>query len=115
MAKITSKSLLVNVENTIKVGNNDAIEATVQHIIIAYESKDLGVGIDIDFTDIVDVKFLGIPVEGGYSGYKKFKEQMLELGINVDKLVDEKVEGIIETETVNEVKRMFSKINRKDY
>ncbi len=115
MAKITSKSLLVNVENTIKVGNNDAIEATVQHIIIAYESKDDGVGIDIDFTDIVDVKFLGIPVEGGYSGYKKFKEQMLELGINVDKLVDEKVEGIIETETINEVKRMFSKINRKDY
>ena len=38
---------------------------------------------------------------------------MLELGINVDKLIDEKVEDIIKTETINEVKRMFSKINRK--
>lgn len=111
MTKITSKSLLVNVENTIKVGNNDAIEATVTHLLIAYESKDNGVGVDIEFSDIIDVKFLGMPVEGGYKGYNKFKEQMLELGINVDKLIDEKVEGIIETETVNEVKRMFSKIN----
>ena len=38
---------------------------------------------------------------------------MLELGINVDKLVDEKAEDIIETETVNEVKTMFSRLNRK--
>jgi len=115
MTKIRSKSLFVNVENTIKVGNNDAIEVTVIHNLIAFEETDGGVGVDIDFTDIVDVKFLGMLVEGGYSGYNKFKEQMLELGIDVDKLIDEKIEGIIETETVNEVKRMFSKVDRKDY
>lgn len=113
MTKIRSKTLFVNVEDTIKVGNNDAIEVTVQHQIIAFEKTDGGVGVDIDFTDIVDVKFLGMPVEGGYSGYKKFKAQMLELGIDVDKLIDEKIDGIIETETINEVKRMFSKMIRK--
>jgi hypothetical protein len=121
MTKIRSKQLFVNVENTIKIGNNDAIEATLIHSVIAYETIDGEIDVDIDFIDIEDVKFLGIPVEGGYKGYNKFKAQMLELGINVDKLIDEKVEGItwlglsptIETETVNEVKRMFSKINRK--
>ena len=113
MTKIKSKSLFVNVENTIKIGNNDAIEATLIHSVIAYETIDGGVDVDIDFIDIEDVKFLGIPVEGGYSGYNKFKAQMLELGINVDKLVDEKEEDVIETETVNEVKQMFSRLNRK--
>ena len=78
--------------------------------MIAYEAIDGGVGIDIDFVDVEDVKFLGIPVEGGYSGYNKFKAQMLELGIDVDKLIDEKAEDIIETETVNEVKQMFSRL-----
>ena len=113
MTKIKSKTVFVNVENTIKIGNEDAIEATLVHSVIAYEKENGGVGVDIDFIDIEDVKFLGIPVEGGYSGYNKFKAQMLELGIDVDKLVDEKAEDIIETETVNEVKTMFSRLNRK--
>ena len=119
MTKIRSKTVFVNVENTIKIGNNDAIEATLIHSVIAYEKENGGesiyptIGVEVDFIDIEDVKFLGIPVEGGYSGYNKFKAQMLELGINVDKLVDEKAEDIIETETINEVKQMFSRLNRK--
>ena len=113
MTKIKSKSLFVNVENTIKIGNNDAIEATLVHSVIAYEKEDGGVGVDIDFIDIEDVKFLGIPIKGGYSEYNKFKASMLELGIDVDKLVDEKEEDVIEAETVNEVKQMFSRLNRK--
>jgi hypothetical protein len=105
--KITGKTLQVSFEHTVKVGNNDAIEATLTHMAWLFENKDGSVGYDLDFCDVENVKFLGIPIESGYQGYKKFKTQMLELGIDVDKLMNEAASKLITDEDIEELKSMF--------
>ena len=111
--KIKSKTLLVTVVNEIKIGKNDAIEATVEHQIIGYDKEDGSVGVDTEFIDIYDVKFLGMPIDTGYAAYKRFKEQMLELGVNVDELVDKAVKGIVSKKEEFDVKKMFLNLNNK--
>jgi len=111
--KIRSKTLLVTVVNEVKVGNNDAIEATVEHQIIAYDKKDGSVGIDTEFIDIYGVKFLGMPINTGYEAYRGFKKQMLELGVNVEELIDEAVKGIVSKKEEFDVKKMFINSNSK--
>ena len=109
--KITGKMLMVNVENEITVGKNGAVEATVEHQIMAYESSD-GVDVDVDFVDIRDIKFLGMPIETGYEAYNKFKRQMSELGVDVDGLIDGVCEGLVTECDKEKVKLMFSQMNK---
>jgi hypothetical protein len=35
-------------------------------------------------------------IEGGFNGFNDFKTKMLELGIDVDKLIDEKEKSLFE-------------------
>lgn len=112
--KITSKSLMVNVEHQITVGNNDAITATVIHQICLSEGKNGDVEADVDFVDITDVEFLGIKIGDGYEEYKKFKSQLSEMGIDVDALIDEACVGIITTGDIQKLKNQYSNIFKKD-
>jgi hypothetical protein len=105
--KITAKTLMVSFEHDVKVGNNDAIEAKLVHQAFIYECEDGSIGYDLDFCDVVGVKFLGIPIEGGYQGYKKFKAQMMELGIDVDKLMDEAAAKLVTDGEMDELKQMY--------
>ena len=101
--KITSKTLMVNFETEVKLGNNDAIELTLQHQ--AFISED---GIDIDLTiDVKDVKFLGIEIEPGWKSYAQFKYQLEELGIDLDKLIDEKEKELMNSGIEDKLKLMF--------
>ena len=55
---------------------------------------------------------MGLPIENGYSGFKKFKESMKEFGIDVDKLIDEKEKEIITDEVEEHLKSLFVKNTR---
>ena len=89
--KITNKTLMVNFETEVKLGNNDAIELTLQHIAFIGENKDGSVSVDLDLgVDYSDVKFLGIEVEQGFYAFKEFKATLSKLGIDFDKLINEK-------------------------
>ena len=102
--KITSKTLMVSFETEVKLGNNDAIELTLQHQ--AFISED---GIDTELgVDITDVKFLGVEIETGYKAYKEFKDSLLKLGIDIDKLIDEKIDELKENDIENKLKLMFA-------
>jgi hypothetical protein len=46
--------------------------------------------------DFDNIKFLGMDIEGGFNGFNDFKKKMLELGIDVDKLIDEKEKSLFE-------------------
>ncbi len=105
--KITSKTLMVSFEHDIKVGNNGAIEATLVHQAYVFENKEGKIDVDLDFCDVVNVKFLGIDVEGGYQGYKKFKAQMKELGIDVEKLIDDAAREQITDKDMMKLKTMY--------
>jgi hypothetical protein len=112
---IKSKTLLVNVEHNITIGNKDSIEATVVHQIIAYLRDDTytkydDVEVEVEFIDVVDVKFLGNKIKDGYDGFNKFKASMLELDINVNELIDEACVGIITPSELHEVKKMIIRV-----
>ena len=89
MIKVTSKTLLVNFETEVKLGKNDAIELTLVHQACIYEDKNGNIDCDLELHDFINVKFLGMPIEEGWKQFSKFKEQLLALGIDLNKLIDE--------------------------
>jgi hypothetical protein len=106
--KITSKTLMVGFETEVKIGNNDAIEATLIHQ--AFISRDKLGGIDVDFdlgVDYTNIKFLGIEVDSSYNGFKQFKASLKELGIDLDKLIDEEVKELANSGIEDKLKLMF--------
>ena len=101
--KITSTTLMVDFETEVKLGNNDAIELTLQHqAFITEDSIDIEIGVDV-----LNVKFLGIEIEPGYQAYKEFKDSLLKLGIDLDKLIDEKEKEMINDKLEEKLKLMF--------
>lgn len=104
--RITNKTLHVNFEHDVTVGN--AIEATLVHIaFISKNNKTGDIDIDLDFSDIINVKFMGVPITEGYDAYKKFKSSMMDLGINVNQLFDEKVTQLITDENIETLKQLY--------
>jgi hypothetical protein len=107
--KITNKTLMVNFETEVKLGNNDAIELTLQHIAFISENKDGSVSVDLDLgVDYSDVKFLGIEVEQGFYAFKDFKATLSKLGIDFDKLINEK-EQELATSGIEEILKLMYK------
>jgi hypothetical protein len=88
--KITAKTMMVTLENTVRIGNNNAIELTLVHQAFISRDKLSGIDVDIELVDYTDVKFLGMDIDNGFNGFRDFKTKMLDLGINVEKLIDEK-------------------------
>jgi hypothetical protein len=101
--KITSKTLMVNFETEVKLGNNDAIELTLEHQ--AFISED-GIEVEIGI-DIRDVKFLGVEIESGYQAFREFKASLLKLGIDLDKLIDEEEKNLRDSGIEDKLKLMF--------
>jgi hypothetical protein len=101
--KITSKTLMVGFETEVKLGNNDAIELTLQHQAFIGEG-DIEVEIGVD---IRDVKFLGVEIEPGYTAYKEFKDSLSKLGIDLDKLIDEEEKNLRDSGIEDKLKLMF--------
>ena len=107
--KITGKTLMVNFETEVKLGNNNAIELTLQHQAFIYENKDGGIGVDIDLSaDVTNVKFLGIDIDNGYDEYRKFVKNLSELGINLNELICEKEKELINSGLEDKIKLMFA-------
>jgi hypothetical protein len=101
--KITSKTLMVSFETEVKLGNNDAIELTLQHQAFITEDS-----IDVElFIDILDVKFLGMEIDNGYQAFKDFKDSLLKLGINLDELINEKETELMDSGIEDKLKLMF--------
>jgi len=106
--KITNKTLMVTFETEAKLGNNDAIELTLQHQAFISEGKDGKINVDIDLgIDVLNVKFLGVAIETGFEAYGKFVKQLKELGIDLNKLIDEKETELINSGLEDKIKLMF--------
>jgi len=107
--KITSKTLMLTIEHNVQVGHNGTIEATLVHQAFVYRSeKTKNIECDLDFADVINVKFMGMSIEEGYDGFKKFKASMIALGIDVDKIFDEKSKQLITDEEMAKLKKMYA-------
>jgi hypothetical protein len=108
--KITGKTLMVDFETEVKLGNNDAIELTLMHQAFIGEGKDGKaniVGVELS-SDITNVKFLGIEIENDYKAFQQFKLQLKELGIDLDVLIDEKGKELMDNGIKDKLKLMFT-------
>ena len=106
--KITSKTLMVNFETEVKLGNNDAIELTLQHIAFINENKDGSIGVDLDLgIDYSDIKFLGIEIDKGFSSFQEFKSTLSKLGIDLNELLNKKEQELANSGLEDQLKLMF--------
>jgi hypothetical protein len=106
--KITNKTLMVGFNTEVKLGNNDAIELTLINQAFISEGKDGGVEVDLEIgLDFANIKFLGIDVDSSYKGFSEFKKSLLSLGIDLDKLIDEKETELANSGIEDKLKLMF--------
>ena len=106
--KITGKTLMINFETEVKLGNNDAIELTLQHIAFIGENKDGNVEVELDLcVDYLNVKFLGIEIDKGFNSFKEFKATLSTLGIDLDKLISEKEKELANSGLEDVLKLMY--------
>ena len=106
--KNVSKMLFVNTSNDIICGDG-SFKATVEHQLVATEGENGQIDVDVDFIDIRNIKFMGMPING-YNEYNKFKEKMLGMGIDIEEMVDEACVGIIPNELIQQCKDDLKKI-----
>lgn len=100
----------VNLNYPVTFGNNNAFEATLIIQVWLTKSKNGKYIIDsVGFCDISDIKFLGVEIEKGYQAFRNWKEQILKLGIDFNKLVDAEYEKINQTQLKQYVLKMFNK------
>jgi hypothetical protein len=100
--KVTSATLMVNVENKIEVG---PLKLTAIHQICLYENKDGSIAHDVDLMDHTDVTYMGVPIDDDYKNWRKFVDFHKEMGINFDKLINEESEKVLIEQNI---KRMVS-------
>jgi hypothetical protein len=83
--KVVSKTLMVNLEFPIEVGQ---VKMTAVCQAFVYKDKESGKMLgDFDFSDYRNTTYMDMPVDG-YNGVKKLKEFHKELGIDLDILIN---------------------------
>jgi hypothetical protein len=103
--KVTSATLMVNVENKIEVG---PLKLTAIHQVCLYENKDGSIGHDVDLMDHTDVTYMGVPIDEDYKSWRKFVDFHKEMGINFDKLINEESDKAL---TEQNIKIMISDLS----
>jgi hypothetical protein len=105
--KITDKTLMINFETEVKLGNNDAIELTLIHQAFISKKDNGTLVIDVDLMDVQDVKFMGMELEPSYKKFDELKDQLSKFGINVNQLIREKCVEIESDETKAKLAMLF--------
>ena len=102
--KITSKTLMVNIENDITLANG-MIKLTVEHQAFIYESKDGSIRVDIELIDWDKIEFMGMPV----NDIKIFKTHLSGLGVDFNEMMNNECSELFSIENIETLKEMFVK------
>lgn len=92
--KLSSKAFMLNLEEKISIGELTAV-------LVCQVNGDKQ-QFDIDFIDLGEITYMGIPIDG-YDSWVKFKKFHLEMGINFGNLIDQKFNEVFTKEAVKEV------------
>ena len=103
--KITDQTLMVTVENTVKVGKNKELELLVEHQICAYTDYMGNVKCSADFVDVHNIIYNGKEQEG--DDYAYFMRKLREMGLDYDDEADKAIDNLIPDSLVKEVKRRY--------
>ena len=103
LVKVERVSFMVSFNLDLEVGQVKATAVTQAFIYINNEGKLDG---DFDLVDYENISYMDMPIEGG-AGFKKLKEFHTDLGINLDKLLEEKYSLVITEEFVLEFMKSY--------
>lgn len=87
VSDLTPHSIFYNIDQPFSIGDG-SIKGKIRYQIIVFVNSENKMEIDIETMDYVDVMFLGNKIAEGYSEWKQFKATMLQLGVNVEELLD---------------------------
>jgi len=106
--KITDQTLMVTVENTIKVGKNKELELLVEHQICGYTDYMGNVKCSVDVVDVRDIVFNG--KDQGDDDFAWFMRKLREMGLHYDDEADKAMDNLIPDSLVEAVKRRYKAV-----
>ena len=106
--KITDQTLMVTVENTVKVGKNKELELLVEHQICAYTDYMGNVKCSADFVDVHNIIYNGKEQKG--DDYAYFMKKLREIGLDYDDEVDKAIDNLIPVGLIEAVKRRYEAV-----
>ena len=106
--KITDQTLMVTVENTVKVGKNKELELLVEHQICGYTDYMGNVKCSVEVVDIRDIVFNG--KDQGSDDFAYFMKKLREIGLDYDDEADQAIDNLIPVPLVEAVKRRYEAV-----
>jgi len=106
--QITDQTLMVHVENTIKVGNNKELELHVEHQICGYTDYMGVVKCSVDLVDVRNIIYNGKEQED--AEYSYFMKKLRELGLDYDDEASEAIANLIPAGLIEAVKRRYKSV-----
>lgn len=95
--KIENRSICVNIITPFSIGH---FEFDIECQIFIFLDKEQNIEFDLDITEFDNIKVMGVKIESGFDKWGKIKSQLEDLGINVNKLVQEHVDKTITKEMI---------------
>lgn len=86
--RIENSSMCVYVEYDFHLLKGN-LSLTAGYQCFLYKKDNGELKADIDFSDITNVKFMGVGVEEGYRPFNTWKQNMLQIGIDIEKITNE--------------------------
>ena len=106
--QITDQTLMVNVENTIKVGENKELELHVEHQICGYTDYMGNVKSDVDLVDVRNIIYNGKEQED--ADYAYFMKKLREMGLDYDDEASEAIANLIPASLIEAVRLKYKSI-----
>jgi hypothetical protein len=94
--KITHKTLMINVEFPIEVGQ---LKTTAVAQLFVTKNDQEEYKADVEFVDMGKTTYMDMAIEG-YTNWQKFKNFHKEMGLNFDKLLDDEFNKVMTEEAV---------------
>ena len=106
--KITDQTLMVTVENTIKVGKNKELELLIEHQICGYTDYMGNVRCSVDLVDVRDIVFNG--KDQGDDDFAWFMKKLREMGLHYDDEAHKAIDNLIPVSLIEAVKRRYEAV-----
>ena len=106
--KIKDQTLMVTVENTVKVGKNKELELLIEHQICGYTDYMGNVRCSVDLVDVRDIVFNG--KDQGDDDFAWFMKKLREMGLHYDDEADKAIDNLIPVSLIEAVKRRYEAV-----
>ena len=106
--QITDQTLMVTVENTVKVGKNKELELHVEHQICAYTDFTGEVKCGVDLIDVRNIIYNGQDQED--ADFAWFMKKLREIGLHYDDEADKVIDNLIPAPLIEEVRLKYESI-----